>query len=156
MAESLDIASIVLQTLDVLVRLGRYLNLIYKDATVVDEHIRNLKTEIAKLQDVVASVQHTFEAELSATQGRIAGPDSSEALWRRASLSLESCLGGVQTVEVVVHATCDKGEHNPDILANAPEKGGGKDSIQQCCDQLADYERNLSLLLQTIDWCVPL
>ena len=161
MAEALGVVSSAVQLADVLVRLGRYLNDIYKDAAVIEEYIRDFTTEIARLHYVVVSVREMCEAELnrgpesSQSPGVIVDQQGVTALWLRVNLSLEASLKGVKGLEKVVHAIC--GDNNQSIpskfdnLVRAHRKRSKKETIRQCRDQLATHLRNLQLLLQTID-----
>jgi hypothetical protein len=153
MVDPVSIISNAVSIADVLVRLGRYLKEVYDDASMIDDYILGLLDETEQLNTIVSSIQETFKAQSDTSTYLIASdPDSVASLWEQLGKSLSSCLGGVRKMEIVVMEICGKYSKGNmlDSLAKAHRKRSKADSLRQCRDQLATYQRSLQIVLATI------
>jgi conjugal transfer/entry exclusion protein len=153
MADPFSIISSAIGIADVLFRLGRYLKDVYEDAAVVDDYILGLLNEAEQLRTIISSIEEVFKAQSNTSTYKTASDtDSVTNLWEQLGKSLNSCLGGVQEMDIVVRDICGKnnGTGMLDNLAKAHRKRSKADSLCQCRNQLATYQRSLQMVLATI------
>jgi hypothetical protein len=157
MADPFSIIATAISVADVLVRLSLYLKAVCADAATIENDIRDLTSEVEALEEIVTSIQKAFVTEISTppSSGAENAPDSVENLWQRVGKSLKTCLAGVRILETVIGDICGKSgrpvTNAVDGLVKAHRKRSKADSIRQCRDQLSTYQRNLNLLLTTIN-----
>ena len=158
MADPLSIIASTIGIVDVLFRLGKYLREVHQDIAHIGEDIRGLTNEVEALNSVITIVQGAFrgETDTNLSPSIVAEPDAIANLWSSVDRTLQSCLRGVLTLEGVVKEIFGKEGQTVsgkvDDLLKVHRKRSKADHIRQIRDQIATYQRNLQVLLATINW----